>query len=29
YAPPRGYHWVKTPNQYLLVDSKHHIYRVR
>ncbi|MEL1602753.1 hypothetical protein ABTD71_21585, partial [Acinetobacter baumannii] len=24
-----GYHWVKTPNQYLLVDSKHHIYRVR
>ncbi|MES5711009.1 hypothetical protein U2E90_12620, partial [Acinetobacter baumannii] len=22
-------HWVKTPNQYLLVDSKHHIYRVR
>ncbi|MDU5774273.1 RcnB family protein, partial [Acinetobacter sp.] len=17
YAPPRGYHWVKTPNQYL------------
>ncbi|MFE1583121.1 hypothetical protein ACFMKB_16510, partial [Acinetobacter baumannii] len=25
----RGYHWVKAPNQYLLVDSKHHIYRVR
>ncbi|WP_336966022.1 RcnB family protein [Acinetobacter pittii] len=29
YAPPRGYHWVKTPNQYLLVDSRHNIYRVR
>ncbi|GLG82634.1 RcnB family protein [Acinetobacter calcoaceticus] len=29
YEPPRGYRWVKTPNQYLLVDSKHQIYRVR
>ncbi|MFI7969444.1 hypothetical protein ACFMKD_36455, partial [Acinetobacter baumannii] len=25
----RVYHWVKTPNQYLLVDSRHNIYRVR
>jgi len=29
YEPPRGYHWVKTPNQYLLVDSHHQVYRVR
>ena len=27
-APPRGYHWMKVNNRFVLVDSGYRVYRV-